>query len=182
MDLIRPLHLMEVPEEYAKKHDRFLCVRNPYQRLISVWTFIFHSPNRTQWGHLELDSPTLDEFLVWFKEKKAWADAHTWEQGRSPWVYTNSLTQNFDRLGEGLRREVQMLKLEEATGDMRWLASEYRLQLPGRRREEGMYAQNTNKKHRPEFKWTERNIRLATEIWGEDTATFGYAEDPRRSR
>lgn len=178
MDVIRPLHLMQVPRSQING-EVFLCVRDPYDRLASVFTFIFHSPNRSQWGHLELDDPTFVEFLRWFKDQKQRADSLEWKQGRSPWVYTKSLTQCARSLAEsvgvmGHLGVVQPIYLEDADEEMKWLQEEFRLVVPERRRKEGMYKQNTNLKWRPKIKWTKTERSLADDIWGEDAVTFGY--------
>lgn len=175
LEVIRPLHNMVVPAQHAGK-DRYLAVRDPYERLISVWTFIFYSPNRAQWGHRDMDEPTLLQFLRWFKDRKEEADAEQWIQGRSPWVYTKSLTQNLHvlRRNDLAHQATWPLHLEEADEEMEHLIDNYGLSR-ARKEGAGMYKQNTNKKWRPSYKWSDTALGLAAEIWcEEDCFTFGY--------
>lgn len=169
MELIRPQHLMVVPEEY-EDHDRYIVVRDPYERLISMWSFICHSTNRTQWGAKETRGMGLNEWLHWFLPRQAAADEQGW-QFRSPWVWTKTLLQCKKAMLSG----TWPLKIEEADKDMLWIAELYGIGLPGRRAEEGMYHSNRADMHRPKYRLTPGILLMMNQAGAaKDARAFGY--------
>lgn len=169
MDLIRPQHLMDPPDEY-KQYDRYIIVRDPYERLVSMWSFICHSPNRTQWGAKETRGMSLTDWLRWFLPRQREASERTW-QFRSPWVWTKTMSECADRLRVGNL----FLRIEEADEDMRAMIKEYRLEVPERRQREGMYHSNRADMHRPYYRMSGSVLDMMNEAGAHDDALrFGY--------
>lgn len=115
----------DVDEEWADV-DRFLFVRNPFRRYMSIYTYLSAPANYSQWGArevqrgdwgghdinkvIEADLPrmTFEEFLWWYIDQRkaaespeGWARRGNVEEGRayrSPWVWTDSLSRSLGLL------------------------------------------------------------------------------------
>lgn len=179
MAMIRPQHLMIVPEEHADKL-RYICVRDPYDRLVSMWTFICHSSNRTQWGAKIVRGYDFDEWLTFYINGQAEAEERPWQQGRSPWTWTKTLTQCAGSVvlatpGKGARLPTIPLKLEEADDALARLVKRHGLVLPPHRTGKGLYDANNNKKFRQPFRWSKKIIALCNLAGAKgDAEMFGY--------
>lgn len=170
MEMIRPQHCMDVPEE-RRADDIFMAVRDPYDRLVSMWTFICHSPNKTQWGGKLMAGSTFRQFLTWFVREQALADERVWRMGRSPWTWTKSLSQCYERLTETADRALGALQIEDADANLDWLVRVYGIR-PNR---ETMYHSNRADKWRPKYSWNNSTIALANEAGAAaDAELFGY--------
>lgn len=185
LEILRPQqHRMIVPEEYAD-HDRYIAVRDPYDRLRSMWSFICHSTNRTQWGAKTTRGWSFQRWLEeWFLPKQAEAAALPY-QARSPWVWTFTLTQNQHLVGcdltpdgevpavRKMRHKVLPLKIEHATQEMQRLHDLYGFQMP----RSDMYHSNRADMHMPSrgSAWTSKIIKLCDEAGARaDAIAFRY--------
>jgi len=63
---VRPRqHRMVVPDEYANFR-RYMMVRNPYDRLASIYLYLSNPSNYSQWAHWEVVDKTFTQFLYWY--------------------------------------------------------------------------------------------------------------------
>lgn len=137
--------------------DRFLFVRNPFRRYMSIYTYLSAPANYSQWGAREIqgeewgghdaskviDTPkmTFAQFLDWFIEKRhEWCgpaslggrgDLRDGRAYRSPWVWLDSLTDSFDFLVSQpgpAAGEAGLLRMEDLWEDLALLKEEYELE------------------------------------------------------
>lgn len=120
--------------------DRYLFVRSPFTRYMSVYTYLSAPANYSQWGaksvqgsewpgvgnnpYAEEDPMNFEDFLFWLADmRRHWPhERPPYTSGsayRSPWVWTDSLTMSLDFLNaqpgpaEG---EVGLVRLELIDG------------------------------------------------------------------
>jgi hypothetical protein len=137
--------------------DRYLFVRNPFTRYMSVYTYLRAPANYSQWGAKavqgsewpgigtsawsEEDPMLFEEFLFWLSDMRRQKDRERppFTSGaayRSPWVWTDSLTMSLDMLtcqpGEA-EGEVSLVRLErinevaDVEGSLAWLLANHGL-------------------------------------------------------
>lgn len=172
MRQVLPLHTMDVPDELAGL-TRYINVRDPYDRLVSIWTYLRIS--ETQYGHRVVKDMSFKQFLYWFAEQKSMADDAEWRMGKSPWTWTKTQSQSMDRLSGGIV-PVTPLKLEEIDESVRLLVERHNLVIPDGKLRKGMFHGNRTEQHRKPFAWTIETIALAKNSCGagEDAKRFGY--------
>lgn len=134
--------------------DRYLFVRDPFKRYISIYTYLSAPQNYSQWGarviqgeewgghdkRKMLDEPKMSfkKFLVWLADQRQKADSVPGVRGdlrvgrayRSPWVWTDSLTDSLSFLSSqpGMGSEsVGLLRMEQLWDELEWLKDEYRI-------------------------------------------------------
>lgn len=167
---VMPQRHRMAPPEGCEDFDRYFCVRDPYERLVSAWSFICHSTNRSQWRAKEVRGMNLRDWLVWFLKQQAWANERP-VQIRAPWHWTMTLRQNLAILGE----PAQPIHTEDVDDWMRILADRYGFTLPERRKQEGMYRSNRAEQHRPAYNLSPAIIGLMNAAGaGADAERFGY--------
>ena len=133
---------------------RYLFVRNPYTRYMSVYTYLSAPANYSQWGAREIQGnewgghdkskmlkrPKMDfeTFLYWLADQRAKKPKNRGEltEGRayrSPWVWTDSLSFSLDALrsqpGAAQEQDVEFLRLENVWSDLRALSGDWQLGL-----------------------------------------------------
>jgi hypothetical protein len=113
----------DYPNEWLDA-DRYLLVRNPYTRYMSVYTYLSAPANYSQWGArlvqgrewgghdpdlvIDTDPMTFEEFLRFLAAQRAINSEPKWNARRgplndgrayrSPWVWTDSLTDSHEFL------------------------------------------------------------------------------------
>ncbi len=127
---------------------RYLFVRNPYTRYMSMYTYLSAPANYSQWGAREIQGidwggpggtmpnlppkKTFEEFLHWLaarrwslsKKTNAKRRGSLWDGRayRSPWVWTDSLWRSYDLLqgqpGPAEANAVALLRLEQVWEDL----------------------------------------------------------------
>jgi len=136
MEYIRTNHMMVVPEEHAHK-DRLFLVRNPYDRLLSIYHHIVRK--YTEWGYRYIKNMSFVEFIPWFLDQRAELIDHpkTNSYG-APGVWIRTAFENWDELTSDDHLERSMgadcywFKIEDGTF-FPWLVDGYSLKT---RREE----------------------------------------------
>lgn len=73
---VRPRqHRMVLPDELAD-YRRFLAVRNPYDRLVSIYLYLTNPSNYSQWAHWEVVDKPFKEFIPWYIKQRARYNIH----------------------------------------------------------------------------------------------------------
>lgn len=135
---------------------RYLFVRNPYTRYMSIYTYLSAPANYSQWGAREIQGSawgghdakkrlrhepmSFETFLYWLADKReagmrnpARGDLQTGKAFRSPWVWTDSLTFSMETLrdqpGGQQGEEPIFLRLETIWDDLRGLDHSWGLGL-----------------------------------------------------
>jgi hypothetical protein len=115
IEIVRPaMHRMDPPSA-CRDYYKMLLVRNPYDRLASVYYYFLDPVNYSQWGakFVQGFDMSFDVFVRWFTEAK-----HEAEHGvdfnthRSPHLWTLSLKQNWDILNAD-----EYVKIEDINWD-----------------------------------------------------------------
>lgn len=133
--------------------DRFLFVRNPYRRYMSVYTYLSAPANYSQWGAREVQGVewgghderkivrrpkmSFETFLFWLADRRADDDSKrgSYVLGkayRSPWVWTDSLTMSLDFLIQqpgDPNINAGLLRMESIWAELERLSDEYDLDL-----------------------------------------------------
>lgn len=172
MDWDRPRrqHRMALPPQREDdpvwaSAERFLFVRNPYRRYMSIYTYLSAPQNYSQWGARQIqgrewgghdESKVINDSKMSFRRflkflanqrisaenaadnrtnqhSKPRPDFLTGAAYKSPWVWTDSLTQSRDmlrdqpRVGNGLRQKprVKLLRMETLWKDLEELSDIY---------------------------------------------------------
>lgn len=151
----RRQHRMALPPgEEWQAADRYLLVRNPYRRYMSVYEYLRAYANYSQWGARWVQGrewPGLTagpwsrqnpmnfgEFLLWLAhERRNTPERPPLDSGaayRSPWVWTDSLdmSQRFLREQPGGGRVVRLIHLESLWDDLAALLGRYNIPSGGR--------------------------------------------------
>ena len=174
MQWINTMHLMEVPEEYSDL-DRILIVRDPYDRLVSIYNFLLH--NRSQWGSNAIQGMSFDEFVEWFGGQRGLhlTDPRATSR-RAPWLWLWSCSEN-----ERIFLPDTFWHLEDADECLKWLIEEYSLRTK-KRDLETMYRGNTADSYRAGQTWPlsqyyrrKSTLRRVNRMWAEaDCKLFDY--------
>jgi hypothetical protein len=142
-----------VPPTGWHNADRVLLVRNPYARYVSVYEYLRGPANYSQWGAKKVqgrtwpghadnpwgDDPPLsfEDFLSWMADMRSFLDLkkertrrgkmHHPAAYRSPWVWTDSLTQSLDFLKRtpGRSDTIGFLRLENLWDELRVFCEAY---------------------------------------------------------
>ena len=70
LSTVRPRqHRMVVPEEYVSFR-RYMMVRNPYDRLASIYLYLSNPSNYSQWAHWEVVDKTFTQFCYWYIKQR----------------------------------------------------------------------------------------------------------------
>lgn len=175
MEWIPTMHSMEVPEQYDDL-DRILIVRDPYDRLVSIWDLLRRWT--AMWGHREMKDMTFDEFVHWFHAKRHlhMRDPKATSK-RAPWLWLWNCTENAN-----VFMPSQVLYLEEADLALKYLIANYGIQ-PKKRDIEVMYRGNTSDNSRggkrgwdlERFYSKKRTLATVNDMWAAmDCESFGY--------
>lgn len=193
MEWFRTNHMTDVPSKYSTL-PRWLMVRNPYSRLVSMYSFL---TRQRQWAARPIHQAnggkgmTFDQFVRFMREQRAeHLDSPKATSLRAPWVYIWSLSEFSERFFEYEMEDFQddgkdrVFKLEEADDVFLHALGEVGLK-PGRKKgHAGMYHSNTSDadpKKRGE--WTlERfynkpgTLEMVNDMWAErDCELFNYS-------
>lgn len=97
MKYIRTNHMMVVPEEHAHK-DRLYLVRNPYDRLLSIYHHIYRK--YTEWGHRYIKYMDFNQFLDWFLDQRQELSPvlETTDSYGAPGVWVRTAFENWSEL------------------------------------------------------------------------------------
>lgn len=133
--------------------DRYLFVRNPYRRYMSIYTYLSAPANYSQWGARDIQGVdwgghdeskvlhhpkmSFETFLFWLADKREEAaalntrgDIEDGRAYRSPWVWTDSLSESAAYLraqpGEA-EGDVEFLPMESMWTCLKTLAQDYDL-------------------------------------------------------
>jgi hypothetical protein len=91
---VKPRHKLTPPVWMSAPETRYMLVRNPYSRLVSVWWYLGYIGNsKSQWGHRYVMHQNFSQFLPWFEAQRELVEHRLWIQGRAPHMWTKSLTQ-----------------------------------------------------------------------------------------
>lgn len=180
LDKIRPgLHRMVVPGAY-EDFERFIVVRNPYSRLVSMYHYFLDPMNYSQWGakfvqgrehrNAKFDHPpmTFAQFVKFMKHERdkrpdGYLGSNTF---RSPDLWLNSLSENADLLGyDGY------IKIEDADDEIN---KKLGGAIPPPGHKHRTRSRKESGKKLPSY-FTGKRVRQMVEEWAaEDCQRFGY--------
>lgn len=94
---VNPRHLMVPPAEFST-WSRALTVRDPYDRLVSMFHYLTTPFQRPPWLGTEAQGKTFDEFVPWLAQKRMLYRKRNHNPAHAPWVFLTSLSENADML------------------------------------------------------------------------------------
>lgn len=124
--------MMVVPEEHAHK-DRLFLVRNPNDRLLSIYLHIVRK--YTEWGYRYIKNMEFEEFIPWFLDQRAELIDHPkTDSYGAPGVWIRTAKENWDELtsddhlDRSMGADCYWFKLEQADEIFfPWLTERYGL-------------------------------------------------------
>lgn len=186
MEYIRTNHMMVVPEEHAHK-DRLFLVRNPYDRMMSIYHHIVRK--YTEWGYRYIKDMDFVEFIPWFLDQRlALLEHPKTDSYGAPGVWIRTAKENWDEFISDSHLErsegvpCHWFKMEEASEDFfPWLVGMYRLKT---RREDMPRSNSADKflaRERLDRKWDSIPDDLKRRVsreWSEaDCVFFKYSKE-----
>lgn len=172
LSTVRPRqHRMIVPEE-LDRYQRYLAVRNPYDRLVSIYLYLSNPSNYSQWGHNEVKDRTFPEFVQWWVKQRIkhgidddlyyqeWRDLKWW---RSPNLWLVSLNECYEMLlPDGI------VRLENLEPDLKALRDDWGGAMLHSNR-------STNRQKDSRRYYTRKTIQVVNDVFARrDCAVLGY--------
>ena len=162
---VKPRHLVRVPDG-LEHHERILTVRDPYERLASIWRY--HQRKRHEQWHPGVDTRGMEfgAFVAYLAERRVQTLARPWPRYvcDPPWTWVMTCAEYADRLGG----DVRVFRLEEMESNLGWLRERYGI---GRCRR----ISRANSTPSEIVEWTPDVLRVVNEQWAAaDCERFGY--------
>lgn len=160
---VRPgLHRMIVPPDFVDLPRR-IQVRDPYDRMESIYHYLHDPQNYSQWGAKEVSKLSFARFIRWYALWRRDVIEHGRYTARdtfsSPHLWLLSLSENADLLDDGGSVVLEPVRLETLETDLGVEGG-----LPHRHRRRNLVAS----------RWTPAMLAIAAEWCGPDAERFGY--------
>lgn len=87
-------HRMSIPEG-SEDYARWIVVRDPYRRLVSMYNYLRRPGYYQQWEHEAAAARTFTDWLAWYAEQRDRYDTAEWPEkritsGRIPYMWTDT--------------------------------------------------------------------------------------------
>jgi hypothetical protein len=173
MKYILPKHGAVVPDEY-RHLDRIMTVRNPYDRLVSIYLWLHRRPY--EWR--DISGLSFPRFVEWLS-LQLWEVLERYSirsvnPGGVPFKWVLSQDELFDVFTQGSRKRYY-LRLEDPNR-LEWLKERYGIEVDGDLR---VLNVSKNRKEVKHYYKSEAVLDLVNSVWAyRDCSAFGYEVMP----
>lgn len=161
--MIRSQHRTVVPDG-MEGYRRYTLTRNPYDRLVSTYSYLHAPQNHSQWGAKLVQDMNFDEFVIWLAKQRETRHKKT-NIEYSPYIWFESVSERYLRFGS---QEFMRIELIEDAFELLSDEFGYKFPRPG-------HSNRSKRETWPTYYTRQSTLDIVNECWaGPDCRFFGY--------